>query len=423
MCGIFGAIISAEHNISTTNYGTGYTTFVVHPPAVKWIEDMFIVSCLRGEDGAGFFGVTEEPGPVEVALHKKAIPGYDFVQTKAYHAAKASFSDYKYIVGHTRKATQGKVTDWNAHPYTEDHIWLVHNGGVVRSAEIIENPTSYSTDSEMLCAAMAVHDDPITLLEKIEGAYALVWYDKKKDTLSMARNEERPLFVGISKDNSAILFASEDWMISGVGGRHGMEFSQILSLKVGQLMEISVDSSAKNPFRFKFREFKPREKKTTYYGYMDKRYDASSAYSPPKSLPATSKADARSKRNHAVKGMPSSFLGQKVPVISAGSKIKVYPYDIKINPTSVVNTGEVLAYYIHEEDGEIYDVAITGVKEEEFDFWQDRSIQEAKTEPASIDPKQIQYEVECEIYGRRKATKRNDPAVLLAYRPKYVGIC
>lgn len=179
MCGIVGII--AKH-------GNGF--FNKHADIFTW---MLQFDSIRGEDSTGLFGVTKGN---TVDVLKGDADGYLFTHSKDYQdMEKKIYQKYHIVVGHNRKATAGAITPENAHPFQEGRIVVVHNG-VVRNfdklTKDIKNADEVEVDSHALAHLLAKQDAK-GALEQINGAFALVWYDTESRTLSLARNDERPL--------------------------------------------------------------------------------------------------------------------------------------------------------------------------------------------------------------------------------------
>lgn len=195
MCGIVG-MISMEKSVNWM-------------ARRKWLEKALYLDTIRGEDSTGLALV---PPSKAVITYKKAIAGYDFIELRKVDKLLYDIDTYNYVIGHNRWATKGKKTAVNAHPFTHGNITLVHNGTLI-SFNGLKN--EFDTDSEAICKAFSTIGAKETL-PKLDGAYALVWYDSTDHTLHMARNNERPMNIAYSKGNKTLFYASEDWMVDGL---------------------------------------------------------------------------------------------------------------------------------------------------------------------------------------------------------------
>lgn len=107
----------------------------------------------------------------------------------------------------------------NAHPFCfNDHLVGAHNGTLWPEAEkrlkaSVKESDLCGTDSELIFANLAVYEDPKTTIEKLQGAWALSWWDGRNDTINFIRNKERPLFYAFDEDRKILVWASLAEMI------------------------------------------------------------------------------------------------------------------------------------------------------------------------------------------------------------------
>jgi predicted glutamine amidotransferase len=186
----------------------------------EFIKQGLIASSLRGVDGTGVFLVPHNPKELELTVVKKPLPSYDFVNLHPFDHVFRDLEKYKFVVGHTRLKTRGDIKHAHTHPFTFGHITLVHNGSISNAYQVAKS-TFLEVDSMAVAKALSEEEDYKKVLESLEGAFALVWYDSNKDTLYMARNSERPLFYVVNKKDEIIYFGSElrmlDWITSRTG--------------------------------------------------------------------------------------------------------------------------------------------------------------------------------------------------------------
>lgn len=197
-------------------------------------QNLLLVDSLRGEDSTGAYCVlnNRQVKTIKVASH----PAHLFACEAWTKFRQAAISTGRIIIGHNRKATQGKVVSENAHPFVDNHIILVHNG-TLRTRDGVGNE---EVDSHAVCRAIA-KDGAEKVLSAINGAFAFVWYDTKTSKLNIIRNDERPL--SLIKTDSVYAIASEGWMATGVFSRDYGKVQEELSFKVGSLYSFSLDGS------------------------------------------------------------------------------------------------------------------------------------------------------------------------------------
>lgn len=113
-------------------------------------------------------------------------------------------------IGHTRWATHGAATVQNAHPHMSGHVAVVHNGIIENfrdlRAEVAAaglQPES-QTDTETVALltrmfmdrGMSPRDATVATLQKLEGAFALLWIFEGEDDLMIAARKGSPLAIG-----------------------------------------------------------------------------------------------------------------------------------------------------------------------------------------------------------------------------------
>lgn len=212
----------------------------------KVFNDLLIATSLRGKHSTGVFTVPHDEKE-DICLIKKAVSASEFVQLDDYNNIMKNFNDCRYIIGHTRYATTGVISDANAHPFSYENILLIHNGSVNNKHQICQlsdkSGMDCDVDSESLAVALSKNSIE-DFVKKIQGAFAIIWYDRETRKLNFIRNTERPLHFGIvTGSEKNIIFASEAEAIYFVAKRNGLELSRIFSLDVGALLTFNEDYS------------------------------------------------------------------------------------------------------------------------------------------------------------------------------------
>lgn len=207
MCGIIGYIANRKNGF--------------HMNETKAVKDMLYINALRGDDSTGIFYVNNRG---DVQTHKEVGDSANFLKTKEWEASeKELFRNGVAVVGHCRASTRGAKTDLNAHPFIVDNkIVLVHNGTYNGSHSHLAKT---DVDSHAIAHVLAENDDIPTALQKINAAYALVWYNTETKHLYAVRNSLRPLWIAIVEDGS-LMFASEIGFLYTAAWRNSLKFQK-----------------------------------------------------------------------------------------------------------------------------------------------------------------------------------------------------
>lgn len=117
-------------------------------------------------------------------------------------------------IGHTRWATHGKPTEYNAHPHTTDNVAVVHNGIIENFRELrveLERKGARfvsDTDSEVVAHLVESYlregyspqKAVKASLPRLRGMFALVFLFKGHDDLMIAARKGSPLAIGYGND-------------------------------------------------------------------------------------------------------------------------------------------------------------------------------------------------------------------------------
>lgn len=213
-----------------------------HQKHDKAFSQLLYVDSLRGRDSTGIavvaanadVDVFKTVGDVNVLMDMRR---YDSLVAKKRRA----------IIGHNRFSTVGASTRKNAHPFEFDSLVGVHNG-TLQGKYRLEKGNDFQVDSE----ALYNHIDQRGLrdaLSLIEGAWALVWWNKEKNTINFLRNKERPLYLAYSPDGKAVFWSSEDWMLSGILDRNEIAHTApaLIDTDIHYSFEVGDDGALQKP--------------------------------------------------------------------------------------------------------------------------------------------------------------------------------
>lgn len=209
MCGIIGLVIKDRKK-----------TF--YKPEIDIFKQLLYADAVRGFDSTGVLAVRASKA---VTIAKEAATPLRFFDMIKPH--EWCWNNIV-MVGHNRASTRGASTQENAHPFHEDHISLVHNG-TLRYHRYMKNVV---VDSHAICHSIA-EKGAIPTLEKLDGAFALVWWDEKTNELYVTRNKERPMTI-IETDNYFVL-SSEKGLAQWILNRNDVPIRKTTSITPGIL--------------------------------------------------------------------------------------------------------------------------------------------------------------------------------------------
>jgi hypothetical protein len=206
MCGIAGFV----------SFDNAYSSF---KSKNSFAIDALFFSCLRGMDGTGIAAVVDVNG--EPTVYKKAMPSYDFLQMKKTGLLLSSVDKAKALLMHTRSSTRAAANDQNCHPFTYDHITLIHNGHITNHRQLAAD-CNHDVDSAYVAYAFS-KAPAIEVLPKIHGGYCFVWHDAKEGTVNIARNDQRPMCYVEVPEWNGIAFMSEHLQLMLALHRNGIK--------------------------------------------------------------------------------------------------------------------------------------------------------------------------------------------------------
>lgn len=226
MCGIVGTIARTKSGFYAQD--------------MDLLEQMLILDQLRGKDSAGAMAAFRN-GDQMVVKHASKHISLMFETNEWRNFRMKVINQGIFCIGHNRAATRGAHTTDNAHPFVEGRISLVHNGTISNQKALEGERKDIIVDSNAI--AHALNEDTIdNVIGKIDGAFALVWYNNEDEKLYAIRNDERPLHL-VTTPNFYFLM-SEPWMCVGPYARqirHKQEIESVDSIEPGHLLSWDMD--------------------------------------------------------------------------------------------------------------------------------------------------------------------------------------
>ena len=142
----------------------------------KILRTLLILDTVRGEDSTGIAAIPKFGDAVVV---KTVGPAFELFNLKKYE--NTINKQNRVVIGHNRFATQGAVNKANAHPFEFDTLVGVHNG-TLRNKSKLKDANTFVVDSENLYHHIE-QEGLRDAIDTVDGAYALVWWNKNEETL------------------------------------------------------------------------------------------------------------------------------------------------------------------------------------------------------------------------------------------------
>lgn len=194
-------------------------------------EQMLVINTIRGRDSVGVMTALRDKD-VLVVKHATRHASLLF-ETADYKKWRGrAIGNGRFVMGHNRAATRGAPSTDNAHPFVEENIILMHNGTIFNQEGL--STKKVEVDSHAICHALAESGDIEEVVQKINGAFALIWYDTKNEKLHAIRNEDRPLNLIITEDQYYL--ASEAWIAGMPVKRADRKIQDIVDIEPGTLL-------------------------------------------------------------------------------------------------------------------------------------------------------------------------------------------
>lgn len=212
----------------------------------KWLKTALVYDSLRGMHSTGVMLRGKQDRAL--SYYKQAVTGGEFVGTEGYAKnVEHPLITSDVVVGHNRHATMGKINTENAHPFLHGDVMLVHNGTLHSMASLPQENKDIEIDSEMICYNLSLYDprDADRVLNRLNGAFTLVWMDRRDDSLNIVRNTERPLHMCLNSSRNEMYFMSEAWMLAASLQRANIGYNDIVSLATHKWLKFTPENELK----------------------------------------------------------------------------------------------------------------------------------------------------------------------------------
>lgn len=206
--------------------------------------DIFNTLCIlnetRGIDSTGFMSCNNNLDSIH---YKTALSHSEAMKRESPNLKKFFDESERFLIGHTRAATIGKVNKENAHPFVHGDFTGLHNGTI---KGIFPHKEDFETDSEALIYNINHFGSVSQGIAKSytwHCAFATVIYNSKTKELTFARNKDRPLHFCYYKND--LLFASEEWMLWAIADKFHLNVEKVTLLNDHTEAIVKIDQKKK----------------------------------------------------------------------------------------------------------------------------------------------------------------------------------
>lgn len=169
----------------------------------------------RGTHSTGVAGVCKD----HWCIVKKAASADKLIATDEFKA----FLEHspRVVIGHTRFATIGAVTDRNSHPFNNGNIIGAHNGHVSNWKDVVGNESEAEVDSEAIFHSLdQSNNDFKKALKEVRGKFAITWFDQRDTDKLYLVVDGNPLNIVRVPELQTYFWCSTYYALQSVVGSH-----------------------------------------------------------------------------------------------------------------------------------------------------------------------------------------------------------
>lgn len=214
---------------------------------------------LRGIHGLGLAYAYKKPNePVMMGLYKEGwndagavtlASGYTQTPHEKLSTNNNVFDRHineptnRVLAFHTRHATKGIKTRENTHPFRMENLILAHNGTLTNDYAL--NNKFFEVDSVAIAHYLDQEQNtPQGLVDKVRGAYALMWLDFRGGSLNFLRNKERPLVF--AENDDMVIWASTASVIGALAAEYNLDLQEVVGLPEYTHLKFDIATGARS---------------------------------------------------------------------------------------------------------------------------------------------------------------------------------
>lgn len=219
----------------------------IYKPELDTFENLLLFSQVRGPHSTGVGSVSRGKDADPVLAKDVGRPDALIDWNKKYDRVVSHGK--KFILGHNRWATTGKINKRNAHPFLFENILGCHNGTIPDHSlkDLKIKPDDFGTDSETVLANMNEH--PLKeVFSKLDGTWAFVWYDNRDNSVNFLRNSARELYYTYSLDRQTLFWASETGFLEAALTRNNIKYKEFHKVPEDKHVRWTIPQDANKAF-------------------------------------------------------------------------------------------------------------------------------------------------------------------------------
>lgn len=172
------------------------------------IKALALISQERGTDSSGIAIAT----PNRYSLLKNAVNSLCFLGQSDVQQMLGVYRKQPFInlIGHTRMATTGAITDDNAHPFRIGDYVFAHNGQINNFFNLQSTyGTDYEVDSQIIGYLLSNNDEETVFEKKLSGWFTVPYFKVSDPTQLTIAKYSAPLSFGVLPNFQGIFYASD----------------------------------------------------------------------------------------------------------------------------------------------------------------------------------------------------------------------